>query len=84
MAQFFIVRKFKNKAVGRYVAHQCFRKFSGEWEVMVLPRNEGAYRFWRAIIKDYSVLILLNIRVKLLNLIIVGEIFLNLTVKINH
>ena len=54
MAQFFILRKFKNKHIGRYVAHQCFKKFPGEWEVMVIPGNEGAYRFWRAIIKDYK------------------------------
>lgn len=54
MAQFFILRKFKNKGVGRYVAYQCFDKFCGTWEVMVIPGNEGAYRFWRSIIKDYS------------------------------
>jgi len=54
MAQFFVARKFKNKGFGRYAAHQCFKKFTGEWEVMVMPDNEGAYRFWRAIIKDYS------------------------------
>src|SRR3990167_8148720 len=54
MAQFFVARKFKNKGFGRYVAHQCFKKFTGVWEVMVIPGNEGAYRFWRAIVKDYS------------------------------
>ena len=54
MAQFFIARKFKNKGIGRYIAQQCFKKFPGEWEVMVMPGNEGAYRFWRSIIKDYS------------------------------
>lgn len=54
MAQFFILRKFKNKGVARYVAHQCFDKFKGTWEVMVIPGNEGAYRFWRATIKKYT------------------------------
>ncbi|CDZ76612.1 anhydro-N-acetylmuramic acid kinase [Legionella massiliensis] len=54
MAQFFIARKFKNKGIGRYVAEQCFKKYPGEWEVMVMPGNQGAYRFWRSIIKDYS------------------------------
>lgn len=53
MAQFFVARKFKHKGLGRYVAHQCFKKFTGVWEVMVIPGNEGAYRFWRKIIKDY-------------------------------
>lgn len=54
MAQFFILRKFKNKGIGRYVAQECFKKFSGIWEVMVMPGNEGAYRFWRSIIKNYT------------------------------
>lgn len=54
MAQFFILRKFKGKGLGREAAYHCFNKFRGIWEVMVLPGNEGAYRFWRAIIKAYT------------------------------
>ncbi len=54
MAQFFILRKFKNKGIGQYVACQCFDKFPGTWEVMVMPGNEGAYRFWRSVIRHYS------------------------------
>ena len=54
MAQFFILRKFKNKSIGRYVAEQCFKNFPGIWEVMVMPGNEGAYRFWRSIIKCFT------------------------------
>jgi ribosomal-protein-alanine N-acetyltransferase len=54
MAQFFILRKFKNKGIGSYIAQECFKKFPGIWEVMVIPGNEGAYRFWRAAIKNYT------------------------------
>lgn len=54
MAQFFILRKFNGKGIGRYVAQECFKKFSGIWEVMVLPGNEGAYRFWRETIQNYT------------------------------
>jgi ribosomal-protein-alanine N-acetyltransferase len=54
MAQFFTLRKFKNKGIARYVAHQCFDKFKGNWEVMVIPGNEGAYRFWRSTIRKYT------------------------------
>ncbi len=54
IAQFFILRKFKGKGVGRYVAFQCFNKFCSNWEVFVMPGNEGAYRFWRKIIKAYT------------------------------
>lgn len=53
MAQFFIIRKFKNKGIGRSIAEQCFKMFPGEWEVRVIPGNEGAYRFWRSTIKKY-------------------------------
>ncbi|MBA3660946.1 MAG: GNAT family N-acetyltransferase [Gammaproteobacteria bacterium] len=54
MAQFFILRKFKHKGLGRYVAQQAFKKFPGTWEVMVMPGNEGAYRFWRSTIKNFT------------------------------
>lgn len=54
MAQFFILRKFKNKGIGKCVAQECFKRFPGIWEVMVIPGNEGAYCFWRAIIKHYT------------------------------
>ncbi len=54
MAQFFILRKFKHKKMGRYVVEQCFIKFPGIWEVMVNPGNEGAYRFWRSTIKKFT------------------------------
>lgn len=53
MAQFFIARKFKHKGIAKQVAQQCFDKFKGVWEVMVMPGNEGAYRFWRSTIKKY-------------------------------
>jgi predicted acetyltransferase len=54
IAQFFILRKFKGKGIGRHVAFQCFDQFQGKWEVFVMPGNEGAYRFWRKIINDYT------------------------------
>ena len=54
MAQFFVIRTYKGKGIGKYIAHQCFDQFRGAWEVMVMPGNEGAYRFWKSIIKDYT------------------------------
>ncbi len=54
MAQFFILRKFKGKDVGRNVAYQCFNKFLGTWEVMVIPGNDGAYHFWQSVITAYT------------------------------
>lgn len=54
MAQFYIVRKFKGKGLGNYVACHCFATFKGLWEVMVMPHNTGAYQFWKKIITAYT------------------------------
>lgn len=54
MAQFFILRTYKRKGIGKYCAYLCFDQFPGTWEVMVMPGNEGAYPFWKSIIKDYT------------------------------
>lgn len=54
MAQFFVLRTYKRHGVGKYCAQLCFDKFKGNWEVMVMPGNEGAYRFWRSVIKSYT------------------------------
>jgi ribosomal-protein-alanine N-acetyltransferase len=53
MAQFFILRKFKNRGLGCRVAEMCFEQFKGSWEVMVMPKNSGAYQFWQKVIRKY-------------------------------
>jgi [ribosomal protein S5]-alanine N-acetyltransferase len=50
----FILRKFKNKGIGKYIAQQCFDQFRGIWEVMIIPGNDGAYQFWRSTINEYT------------------------------
>ena len=52
MAQFFILRKFIKKGLGKYVAKTCFENYKGIWDVMVIPKNIGAYRFWKSVIKE--------------------------------
>jgi predicted acetyltransferase len=54
MAQFFIARKFKGKGLGRFVASECFDKFPGIWDVLVIPGNAGAYHFWKKTISSYT------------------------------
>ena len=54
IVQFFVLRQFKGLGLGKYIAFRCFDEFVGQWEVFVMPGNEGAYRFWRRIIKEYS------------------------------
>jgi len=54
MAQFFVHRKFKGRGVGAYVATECFRRYPGLWDVMVIPGNRGAHGFWRRVIAAFT------------------------------
>lgn len=54
MAQFFILRIYKRKGLGKLIAFECFEKFKGTWEVHVMPKNETARHFWRSIIAEYT------------------------------
>ena len=54
MAQFFVLRTYKGKGIGKFIAYQCFDKFPGVWQVMVMPGNDGAYKFWSSVIKEYT------------------------------
>lgn len=54
MAQFFVLRKFQGKGVGTAIVHRCFEQFPGTWEIMVMPGNKGAYKFWEKIISGYT------------------------------
>src|SRR5580704_4060572 len=53
MAQFFVHRKFKGQSVGANAARQCFQRFRGVWEVMVIPLNTGAHSFWTRTISAF-------------------------------
>jgi predicted acetyltransferase len=47
MGEFFILAKFQGKGVGKAAAREAFAKFSGAWEVLVIPENTKALEFWR-------------------------------------
>jgi ribosomal-protein-alanine N-acetyltransferase len=54
MAQFFVLRKFKGRGVGRQAATTCFSMYPGLWEVLVIPGNVGAYAFWKQIVRSFT------------------------------
>jgi len=54
MAQFFIHRKFKGRGIGALAARECFQRFRGTWDVMVIPLNVGAHAFWRRTISSFT------------------------------
>jgi predicted acetyltransferase len=45
MAEFFVVRRYRRRGIGTYVAHQVWREIPGRWEVRVMESNP-AHLFW--------------------------------------
>lgn len=54
VGEFFVLRKYRGKGVGKEVAHRLFDMFPGAWQVRELPENTPAQAFWRRIIDDYT------------------------------
>jgi predicted acetyltransferase len=51
VGEFFVVRKYRGRGVGRSAIRQIFSRFPGSWEVAVARRNIAARDFWRSTIK---------------------------------
>lgn len=54
VGEFFIVRKFRRKGIGKSVAHYLFDHFPGVWQVRQMMDHKLAQAFWRQVIADYS------------------------------
>lgn len=54
ISEFFILRKYRRRGVGRRVAKQIFDEMPGKWEVRVIATNVPAQSFWRKIILEYT------------------------------
>ena len=55
MSEFFVMRKYRRRGVGRAAAAELFRRFSGPWRVRQQKTNPRATEFWRtAIPYDYE------------------------------
>ncbi len=54
VGEFFVLRKYRGKGVGRYVAHTIFNRFKGDWQVRQMMKNRPAQDFWRKIIEEYT------------------------------
>lgn len=53
VAEFFILRKYRLRGIGRQAAVDIFDRFRGRWEISKLPTNVAALRFWHEVIKSY-------------------------------
>ena len=54
IAEFFVLKKYRNQGIGKKSAFYVFNKFPGKWEVRTLNENSVAKIFWRKIIQQYA------------------------------
>lgn len=54
IAEFFIMRKYRRRGIGKLVAFFIFNKFQGVWEVHQMENNIPSQHFWRKIISEYT------------------------------
>ena len=54
MAEFFILRKYRQKEIGRQVAVSIFNLFPGRWELYQANSNIIAGKFWQSVLKVYT------------------------------
>lgn len=54
MAEFFVMRRFRRKGVGRAAASAAFDRFKGPWEIRQQDENTAATAFWRSAIARYT------------------------------
>ena len=54
MTQFFVVRKYRGRGVGRAAAVQILDAVRGRWEVGQMAGNGAGREFWRSVIREYT------------------------------
>lgn len=54
LAEFFVLRKYRHKGVGGYIARYIFNQFPGNWQVAQITENTAATAFWRKVIGRYT------------------------------
>ena len=54
IAEFFVMRKYRGRGVGRTAAFTVFDSFPGHWEVSQIAQNQPAQEFWRKVIGEYT------------------------------
>jgi predicted acetyltransferase len=54
LAEFFVMRPFRRKGVGKEMAFQTFDTHRGYWEIAEVGSNTPAHTFWCRVIGDYT------------------------------
>jgi Predicted acetyltransferase len=54
MAEFFVMKKYRNQGVGQQASTELFNRFRGIWKVAQIESNKPAQIFWRKTIERYT------------------------------
>jgi predicted acetyltransferase len=54
ITEFFVLRKYRRRGIGRQVAWQIFDRFPGQWSICQEEDNGPAQSFWRQVIAEYT------------------------------
>lgn len=54
IAEFFVMKKYRRKGVGRAVSKIIFDRFPGGWEISLWKNNLPARRFWKRVVSEYT------------------------------
>lgn len=54
IAEFFVMRKYRRKGVGRAAARAVFARLPGNWEVAETTENIDGQAFWRKIVGEFT------------------------------
>ena len=54
IAEFFILKKYRRKGIGKAVAFRVFDLHKGPWEVFQMEANKPAQIFWNKVIAAYT------------------------------
>lgn len=54
VAEFFVMKKYRKKGIGRTAAVSIFDMFRGGWEISVWTNNLPAQSFWSKVIAEYT------------------------------
>jgi len=54
LSELFIMYKYRQKGIGKYVVNYIFNKFKGKWQLTYLPSNETSKIFWNKVVHEYT------------------------------
>lgn len=54
MDEFFVLRCFRRRGIGRAMAKQVFDRHQGYWQITAIEPNKPAQAFWRAVVRAYT------------------------------